>query len=158
MRFRILTVAAVILAAFFTHACTRTVESGEQAQPLDRLIILTKTAEHTFTVEFADTDEARRLGLMFRTELSDDAGMLFDFGDPRPVSMWMKNTLLSLDMAFIDEKGVIRRIASNTTPRSLESIASGVPVVAVLEVNGGTLERLGIKAGDRVQHRLFESH
>lgn len=122
----------------------------------EMLVIVTGEGEHRFRVEFADDDEERRTGLMYRTEMPRDAGMLFDFGEPQPVSMWMKNTLIPLDMAFIDADGVIRRIAPMTTPRSLESIRSGVPVVAVLEVNGGVFEALGVEAGDRVRHRMFE--
>jgi len=83
--------------------------------------------------------------------------MLFDFERDQPVSMWMKNTLIPLDMAFIAKDGVIKRIAENTTPRSLESIPSGEPVVAVLEVNGGTFARLGVRSGDTVRHPMFRA-
>ena len=92
-----------------------------------------------------------------RTELAENAGMLFDFEETQPVSMWMKNTLIPLDIAFIDKDGVIRRIAAETTPRSLESISSGAPVIAVLEVNGGVFERLGVEEGDRVRHPMFNN-
>ena len=87
--------------------------------------------------------------------MAPDAGMLFDFGEPQPLAMWMKNTLIPLDLAFIDKDGVIRRITANATPRSLESLPSGSPVIAVLEVNGGVFEKLGIKAGDKVRHKMF---
>lgn len=113
--------------------------------------------EHRFNIELADEPEERRVGLMYRTEMAADAGMLFDFEKPQQISMWMKNTLIPLDMAFIDEQGVIRRIAADTTPRSLESIPSGALVIAVLEVNGGTFERLGIAEGDKVRHPIFKS-
>lgn len=115
------------------------------------------SGEHRFNIELADEPEERRVGLMYRTEMAEDAGMLFDFEKPQQISMWMKNTLIPLDMAFIDEQGVIRRIAADTTPRSLESIPSGAEVIAVLEVNGGTFERLGIEEGDRVRHPIFKS-
>lgn len=127
--------------------------SGDGREPL---VIVTDEGEHRFRVEFADSDEERSTGLMYRTEMPRDAGMLFDFGEPQPVSMWMKNTLIPLDMAFINADGTIRRIASMTTPRSLASVRSGGPVVAVLEVNGGVLEELGVEAGDRVRHRMFK--
>ncbi len=123
----------------------------------DTVVISSATGEHQFQVELADDNEERRVGLMYRAELATGTGMLFDFGDPQPISMWMKNTLIPLDMAFIDGKGVIRRIAANTTPRSLESIASGAHVTAVLEVNGGAFERLGVKAGDTVKHPIFKA-
>lgn len=138
-------------------ACAGPDNGGRRNARADTLVIYTDTGEHRFNIELADDDEERRLGLMYRTELADDAGMLFDFGDPQPVSMWMKNTLISLDMAFIDEEGVIRRIAARTTPRSLESIHSGANVIAVLEVNGGVFERLGVEEGDKVAHPIFQA-
>ncbi len=123
----------------------------------DVLTIVTATGEHRFEVEIADDDEERRIGLMYRTSLPENAGMLFDFGPETAIrSMWMKNTLIPLDMAFIDQNGRIVRIAAETTPRSLASISSGAPVLAVLEVNGGRFEALGVKEGDLVRHRLFE--
>ncbi len=133
-----------------------TSDKGAAQSSSDLLTIVSGDRSHRFEVELADTEEERRVGLMFRTDLAENAGMLFDFGDqPEPRSMWMKNALLALDIAFIDETGTIRRIAADTTPQSLESISSGVPVIAVLEVNAGTFARLGISEGDRVQHPLF---
>jgi uncharacterized membrane protein (UPF0127 family) len=85
-----------------------------------------------------------------------DQGMLFDFGRVEPVSMWMQNTYLSLDMLFIRPDGTVARIATNTEPLSTRTIASGEPVLAVLELNAGTTARLGIKPGDRVEHPLFK--
>lgn len=124
----------------------------------DIVRIETATAPVRFRVEFVDTDERRSLGLMHRESLPADAGMLFDFGrEPKVVSMWMKNTLISLDMAFIDENGVIVRIAERTLPLSLEPILSGKPVVAVLEVNAGALASAGVSVGDRVRHPMFEA-
>ncbi len=120
------------------------------------LTIASSDAEHRFNVEVVRTDEERAQGLMFRTELADDAGMLFDFGpEPRPVSMWMKNTLIPLDIVFIAEGGRIARIAAMTTPRSLTSIPSGEDVIAVLEVRGGRLGELGVKEGDMIRHPWF---
>lgn len=150
----------LVLTIVLSGAACAGSDRGEQARrntDTDTLVIYADTGEHRFDIELADDDEERRLGLMYRTELADDAGMLFDFGDPQPVSMWMKNTLISLDMAFIDEEGVIRRIAANTTPRSLDSIPSGANVIAVLEVNGGLLERLGVEEGDKVAHPIFQA-
>ncbi|MEZ5892198.1 MAG: DUF192 domain-containing protein [Parvularculaceae bacterium] len=150
--------AFLFFLAGATASCARSdglSAKGEHGR--DLLVIETASGEHRFQVEFADSDEERRTGLMYRSEMAADAGMLFDFGDePQPISMWMKNTLIPLDMAFIDKDGVIRRIAPMTTPRSLESIPSGAPVVAVLEVNGGVFETLGVKTGDRVRHKMFE--
>lgn len=119
------------------------------------LVIATATAKYRFQIEVARTAEQRRTGLMFRRHLAADAGMLFTFDPPQLVSMWMKNTVLPLDMLFIDTQGRIVNIARDTTPFSLDRINSDGPVAAVLEVAGGTAERLGIKAGDRVEHELF---
>lgn len=122
----------------------------------DVAVIESDSGKHRFKVEIADDIEEVQIGLMFRTELAENAGMLFDFKAMQPISMWMKNTYIPLDMAFIDDEGVIVRIAENTTPRSLEEITSGEPVIAVLEVNGGIFDRLGIEPGDRVRHPIFE--
>jgi uncharacterized membrane protein (UPF0127 family) len=145
-----------VAAVFATGAsCARDAAPGAALDD-HVLTIESSGATHRFTVELARSDEERGQGLMFRTELADGAGMLFDFGPaPRPVSMWMKNTLIPLDMAFIAEDGRIVRIAAMTTPQSLTSIPSGEDVVAVLEVRGGRLGELGVKAGDRVRHPWF---
>ena len=112
-------------------------------------------ARHHFEVELALNAEQQAQGLMFRRSLPEQAGMLFLYGKLRPVSMWMKNTRLPLDMLFIDAEGYIVRITERAVPHSLETIFSGVPVAGVLEVNGGTAARLGIQPGDRVLHRAF---
>jgi uncharacterized membrane protein (UPF0127 family) len=82
--------------------------------------------------------------------------MLFDFGKVEPVAMWMQNTYIPLDMLFIRPNGVIGRIAADTEPLSTRTIPSGEPVLSVLELNAGTAARLGVKAGDRVEHPLFK--
>jgi uncharacterized membrane protein (UPF0127 family) len=110
---------------------------------------------HRFTVEVADTPGAVQQGLMFRETLAPDAGMLFDFGVSRPASMWMKNTLIPLDMLFIQEDGLVVAIARNAQPHSLRSISPGVPVRGVLEIPGGRARELGIEPGDRVIHPVF---
>jgi uncharacterized protein len=92
---------------------------------------------------------------MFRQSLPADAGMLFDFGETRPVAFWMKNTLIPLDMLFIAADGGIADIHERAVPRSEATIEARVPVRAVLELNGGTVARLGIKRGDRVHHPIF---
>lgn len=111
---------------------------------------------HDFQVEIAETNEQRAQGLMFRREMAADAGMLFLFGGSEVRAMWMKNTLIPLDMLFIDETGKIVRIAERTVPYSERAITSGGPVSAVLELNAGTASRLVIKPGDRVRHPAFE--
>lgn len=121
----------------------------------ERVAVRTANGVFEFSVELADTPEEREFGLMYRRELAADAGMLFDFGKPRPVSMWMKNTLIPLDMLFLRSDGVIANIIQRAVPGSLDARASAGPVLAVLEVNGGTAERLGIRSGDHVVHRIF---
>jgi uncharacterized membrane protein (UPF0127 family) len=108
-----------------------------------------------FTAELAATPEHRAKGLMFRTELADDHGMLFDFKQTRSVSMWMKNTPVSLDMIFSDDRGVVLFVARNTVPYSEEVITPGVPVYAVFEVKAGTAYRLRIRPGDRLLNPIF---
>lgn len=123
---------------------------------IETLTIETATGARKFQVEIADTDEERRIGLMHRTQMAENAGMLFDFRhDVSEHSMWMKNTLIPLDMAFIAADGRIARIAADTTPMSLVSISSGEPVAAVLEVNAGRFAALGVKEGDYVRHSFF---
>ncbi len=148
----------IVLIAALSISCAQSDAIGGQSKSAstETVTIYSGTDEHKFIIELADEDEERRVGLMYRTEMAEDAGMLFDFETPQPISMWMKNTLIPLDMAFIDAEGIIKRIAANTTPRSLTSIHSGSRVIAVLEVNGGTFERLNIKEGDRVEHEIFE--
>ena len=122
----------------------------------DELAIATAAGEQHFTIELAATPEERARGLMFRESMADDHGMLFDFHTEQPVAFWMKNTPMSLDMIFIDGKGRIVSIATDTTPFSEAAIPSWRPVRAVLEVKAGTTARLGIATGDRVQSAIFE--
>jgi hypothetical protein len=127
------------------------------AQTFEPLTIVTAGGQrHAFQVEVARNDQDRAQGLMYRRSMAPDRGMLFDFAKVEPVSMWMQNTYLSLDMLFIRADGTIARIAANTEPLSTRTIASGEPVLAVLELNAGTASRLGIKAGDRVEHPVFK--
>ena len=135
---------------------------GARAQPAgsisferSKLVIVSGGKRHTFNVEIADTDERRALGLMYRTSLAADAGMLFDFKQDEDVAMWMRNTPIPLDMVFIDRTGKIVNIAERAVPFSEATIPSAGPVRAVLEVNGGTASRLGLKPGDRVLHPMF---
>jgi len=130
--------------------------TGALAQTFEPLTIVTRAARHPFSVEVARNDIDRAQGLMYRRSLAPDRGMLFDFG-PRvePILMWMKNTYIPLDMIFIRGDGTIARVAENAEPLSTRTISSGEPVLAVLEVAGGTAARLGIKPGDRVEHPLF---
>jgi hypothetical protein len=124
-------------------------------QPLE---IVTKSGVHVFSVEMATTEEEKTTGLMYRKELADGKGMLFDFSPEQEVSMWMKNTYISLDMIFIRADGRILRIAQNTEPMSTKIIPSGGLAKGVLEVIAGTAQKYGIEPGDRVGHPLFNGH
>jgi uncharacterized membrane protein (UPF0127 family) len=142
----------VAVAVFMCLALNATLVPAADQSTLE---IVTKNGVHVFNVELAVNDADRQKGLMFRKELPEGQGMLFDFKQDQDVSMWMRNTYIPLDMLFITSDGRIRRIAENTTPLSERTIPSGGPVRGVLEVIGGTAKKLGIAPGDRVAHPLF---
>jgi uncharacterized membrane protein (UPF0127 family) len=129
--------------------------STVQAASIQPLEIVTKNGVHVFSVEMATTEQEKETGLMYRKELPDGKGMLFDFSPEQQVSMWMKNTYISLDMIFIRADGRILRIAENTEPQSTRIIPSGGLAKGVLEVIAGTAKKYGIEPGDRVAHPLF---
>ena len=122
-------------------------------QPLE---IVTKSGVQVFSVEMATSPQEKETGLMYRKEVPDGKGMLFDFSPPQEVSMWMKNTYVSLDMIFIRADGRILRIAENTEPMSTRIISSQGLAKGVLEVVAGTARKYGIEPGDRVGHPLFD--
>jgi len=109
-------------------------------------------ARYRFEVELATTPEQQSQGLMHRTEMAADAGMLFLFEPERPVSFWMKNTLISLDILFVAADGKIVNIGERTEPLSTASVPSDGPVRVVLEINGGLSAMLGIGPGDKIDH------
>lgn len=115
-----------------------------------QLCVKSGTKNHAFTVEVARTSAQQARGLMFRTALADDRGMIFPFPDTRMASFWMKNTVIPLDIIFVRADGRIENIAANTTPYSTDPVESTAPVVAVLELRGGLAAERGIKAGDSV--------
>jgi uncharacterized membrane protein (UPF0127 family) len=118
-------------------------------------IIGRNNVKHDFTVELALTEQQQQTGEMFRTSVPADQGMLFDWHTPRDVPMWMKNTLVPLDMIFIGNDGTITHIEENAVPQSLAVIPSGGPVRATLEVQGGLTEKLDIRVGDKVKGAIF---
>ncbi len=147
----LLTLVLIPVFVFADEAAPDLVDFG----PSEPLHIETQTGVVALMVEFANTDEERAQGLMFRTSLADDAGMLFDFEGSRQINMWMKNTLISLDMIFINTSGQVISIARNARPKSLRRIPSGGPAASVLEITGGRARALGIERGDLVRHALF---
>lgn len=133
-----------LLAAFtLTLAACSGASEADRAATIP-LTVAMADGPHMFQVEVARTPEEQAQGLMFRTSLPDDGGMLFPFEKPRIASFWMKNTLIPLDMIFVRADGSIDRIAENTIPESLEPVVSGAEVAAVLELAGGTAARLGL--------------
>jgi uncharacterized protein len=131
---------------------------GARAASIQPLEIVTKSGVQVFSVEMATTEEEKTTGLMYRKELADGKGMLFDFSPEQEVSMWMKNTYIPLDMIFIRADGRILRIAENTEPMSTRIIPSRGLAKGVLEVIAGTAQKYGIAPGDRVAHPLFNAH
>ena len=132
-------------------------QTGPQPElPKEKLVIVTHDGQrHDFNVEMALTEQQQMTGLMFRPSVPADGGMLFDWGKERDTEMWMKNTISSLDMLFINTDGTIRSIAEHTVPQSLAVIPSNGSVLAALELAAGTAERLDIRVGDKVQQRIF---
>lgn len=143
------------LSAFALIAAA--LSAGANADPMEvtPLSILSGETTHAFTVEVANDRDEVATGLMNRESMAADSGMLFDFTPPREPAMYMKNTLIPLDMFFIADDGKIEMIARNAVPGSLRTISPGIPVRAVLELNGGLAAELGIQPGDTVQHPIF---
>lgn len=154
----ILGIIALILigiASYFTVLASS--EGKKTFQAIHDLIIISSSgAEHHFKVEYALTPDEQARGLMHRTELAPNAGMLFVFPYESEKSFYMKNTLIPLDMIFIRKDGRIHHIHENAIPHDLTSIPSNGPAYAVLELNGGTSSRLGIRAGDMVKNKFFK--
>jgi uncharacterized membrane protein (UPF0127 family) len=159
---------ALTLLSFTTVGCSTQSEANSPQTATDanlasspaglQLAALTVTAAgnsvkktHNFTVEMAQSDEEQARGLMFRTQLAPDAGMIFPFPEDKIASFWMKNTVIPLDIIFVKRDGTIESIATNTTPYSLDAVISGAPVASVLEIAAGRAAELSIAAGDKVQ-------
>jgi uncharacterized membrane protein (UPF0127 family) len=122
----------------------------QPSYPTSTLTIEAGGKTYPFKVEVARTEEQMEHGLMYRQSLAQDGGMLFIYPQPRLITMWMKNTLIPLDMVFMDADGKILTIAQNAKPETTNTISSLVPATAVLEINGGAAARLDLNPGDRV--------
>lgn len=118
----------------------------------EELTLHTSTGDYRFNVDVVDTPESRAQGLMYVTELADDAGMLFDFKEERDVSFWMRNTFIPLDMIFVGADGLVRNVHVNARPHDVTSIPSDGPVQYVLEIPGGRSVEIGLQPGDRMEH------
>ena len=123
----------------------------------ERLVLVTSTGEHKFNVEVAATRDQQARGLMFRRSMGPRQGMLFIYDETQYVSMWMRNTYISLDMIFISADGKVHRVEASTEPLSERIIESGDKILAVLEIAGGIAAKLNLKPGDVVRHRAFKS-
>ena len=144
-----------ILVASLAGSSRFSVGADLQQFPTSELTIISATGPHRFKVELAETPAQMTQGLMFRSSLAPDAGMLFDYKQPTVATMWMRNTLIPLDMLFVDAQGRIVNIHQRAVPQSDDVIAATAPVRAVIELNGGTASRLRIEPGDRVVHPIF---
>jgi hypothetical protein len=141
-------VVLALLAAGLAHSA--------HAMQLETLKLITARGTHVIDVEVTETPAEKAQGLMFRTRLADTSGMLFFYETPQEITMWMRNTYIPLDMVFIRADGVVHRIEARTEPLSENIVASKGDVTACLELAGGAAERLGLKPGDRVEHRFFK--
>jgi uncharacterized membrane protein (UPF0127 family) len=143
----------LVAAAAFGPAAAATADTLRplSAFPRERIAVETRSARrHLFTAWRADTPETRAQGLMFVEQLQPDQAMIFVYEPPQHVGMWMKNTLIPLDMLFVDRFGCVVHLHERARPGALDTIAADQPVVLVVELAGGTAASLGIKAGDRV--------
>lgn len=120
-------------------------------------VLHTAKGNFTFSIEVVDNDASRERGLMFRTSLAPDAGMLFDFLTPQPVEFWMVNTLIPLDMVFIAADGTVRNIHANARPQDPTPIPSDGPVQFVLEIPGGRAAEIGLAPGDRMDEQRVKA-
>jgi len=121
------------------------------AFPRERIAVETRSARrHLFTAWRADTAETRAQGLMFVEQLQPEQAMIFVYEPPQHVGMWMMNTLIPLDMLFVDRQGCVVHVHERAQPGALDTISADTPVALVVELAGGTAAKLGIKEGDRV--------
>jgi hypothetical protein len=152
MRFPVLLLSALVLPALAMA------QSGPQPTlPQTKIVISGHGGPpHPFTVELATTPEQQQIGEMFRTSIPEGTGMLFDWGTPREMPMWMKDCPVPEDMIFIGADGAITHIAENTVPESYAIIPSGGPVRATLEVQGGLTAKLDIRVGDKLKGAKFK--
>ena len=140
----------------FVLALLMPAADGNARMLKDRLTLKTAGGEHVIEIEVAESNEDKALGLMYRPKVPPSTGMLFPYGSPQELTMWMRNTYASLDMVFIRADGVVHRIEYGTEPLSERIIGSQGPVTAVLELAAGEAQRLGLKPGDSVVHKSLK--
>jgi len=142
---------AVLMLAFLPVSTSLAQTEG----PTSRLEVITDRGSYFFDVELALTPDERATGLMYREKMDIRHGMLFRFDSVRPVTMWMKNTLIPLDMVFIRQDGIVAGIKHNAQPHSEDLISSGEPVGYVLELNAGVADGIGLEPGNRIVHQII---
>jgi len=148
---------SMLLAVLLPHGVAVALEPGDTVLPLsafprEPIVIETRSARrHSFDAWRADTPATREQGLMFVRDMRPDQAMFFVYEPPQHVAMWMKNTLLPLDMLFVDEAGCVAKTVRDARPGSLDTISADGQIALVVELKGGTSKALGIEAGDRVQ-------
>lgn len=158
---RLCRLSIMLFGLFATGAA---VADGTDAAQLDQVFarsslqIATPDARlHSFRVWIADTDARRARGLMFVKQMDDGAGMLFLYPSQQRIAMWMKNTYIPLDMLFVTANGRVAKVVEHTEPQSLKSIESGAEVIAVIELNAGTADKLHLRPGAQVIHPAFSA-
>lgn len=144
------------MANFFAPNFARA-DENQTKFAADTLVIQTTNGDKKYNIELAISETEQEYGLMYRKELPENSGMLFIANPPLVMKMWMKNTLIPLDMLFIDKSGKIIYIAESTKPNSLDIISAGeIKSKAVLEISGGQAEKQNIKIGDKIIYKAFE--
>ena len=141
------TIVAVRLALVLVLLSVATACSAD-----NRGVFHTAKGDFAFNLEIADTEAQRERGLMFRTELAPDAGMLFDYHKEQLAAFWMQNTLIPLDMIFVAADGTVKTIHVNARPQDPTTIPSEVPVRFVIEIPGGRSQEIGLKVGDKFEN------
>ena len=153
---RWLVLVALLFTAQLWAEPVADVQSLDRMFPRSAMQIATSDARlHAFEIWIADNEPRRARGLMFVRELAENQGMLFLYPNEQPISMWMKNTYLPLDMLFVDSHGRIVKVVENTTPQSLDTIESGALVRGVVEINAGVSAKLHLRPGSLVIHPAF---
>ncbi len=153
----LLTVLAMLLGFSFPVNAQNLQIPSVDFGPRESLTVVSNDTPHVFNIEVADTQQELGRGMMYRKAVPPNEGMLFEFGEERIVSIWMKNTSVFLDVIFVRADGRILKIEHSAKPFSLRSMSSEAPVTAVFEIAGGQANALGIRPGDVLQHSYFST-